>query len=692
MIALIRRIFTRSYPKSYERQRAYLILAAVLLQVLFVSLQIFLVPRLTDPVSGDFVPIVTYAANHPEVYALYLVPFYILSIIGLVAVFGGRYRAGGVAAVAMWFIFTLWLDTLLFDGIFNSVSIAKAMSWLMLFGFIFGARGAAVGTIVTLGAILIGAASAETFSEVSILFLVFTAVGILLYAFNRLIDIQRDAGEDVAQSRQDRVVTLTERLTKNDIRIIENQGWQEFLLPWLSQFLQYYPVYYHAQVFLVDRLGGQVRLIASTGEAGRTMLANGHQLGIGSFSTVGQAAQLGEVVVSAVGNATTTHRENPLLIDTRTEIAFPIISDNEVIGIFDVQSRESHTLRPEEESAFQIYCVNLALLISQTQEINLRSDRIIRMELELRDAVRELQMEKSRNQRAALEGWANYVDNDYFITSFDMNYITGGRGYETIPSDRWTATLAQAAQNNQTIRRENMIAVPLMVAGEVVGAMEFTVGDDDMSDETARLVENVSTAFGQAAQILQQLDESRRLARREALVNSVSQDIQLYDNVSTAMHDVVHKIQETLQAGRVSLRLGSPELLGSAGASRHLSDIGQRSQLSSSTSLRDLAALPASDDGGSSKRSSDELNTTRIPRVTGMLRQQTDNTDGDGATDHNGSAAQDGNTGRSREPYLNGHGAGSAASNRNGTSATASHDEWPPYDSDNDSDHSEESW
>ncbi|MBE0690417.1 MAG: HAMP domain-containing protein, partial [Anaerolineae bacterium] len=54
--------------------------------------------------------------------------------------------------------------------------------------------------------------------------------------------------------------------------------------------LERFPNLYHAQIFLIDPEGKNAILQASTGEAGKQLLARGHRLAVGSVSIVGQAA------------------------------------------------------------------------------------------------------------------------------------------------------------------------------------------------------------------------------------------------------------------------------------------------------------------------------------------------------------------------------------------------------------------
>ena len=95
---------------------------------------------------------------------------------------------------------------------------------------------------------------------------------------------------------------------------------------------------YYAAAFLVDDDNEFAVLVEATGKAGQMLKERGHRLEISGPSMVGTAiATRRPRIVQDVDNETMRFA-NPLLTETKSEVALPLIVGDQVIGALDVQS------------------------------------------------------------------------------------------------------------------------------------------------------------------------------------------------------------------------------------------------------------------------------------------------------------------------------------------------------------------
>ena len=96
---------------------------------------------------------------------------------------------------------------------------------------------------------------------------------------------------------------------------------------------------YHSHIYLLDEAGENLVLASGAGEPGRQMVAEGRSIPLDrEQSLVARAAREQKGVTVNDVTQTPDFLPNPLLPDTRSELAVPMVVGGKVIGVFDVQS------------------------------------------------------------------------------------------------------------------------------------------------------------------------------------------------------------------------------------------------------------------------------------------------------------------------------------------------------------------
>jgi len=96
---------------------------------------------------------------------------------------------------------------------------------------------------------------------------------------------------------------------------------------------------YHAHIYLLNESGDTLNLAAGADEAGRKMVAEGWRIPLAQEqSLVARAARSGKTVTVDNVRLAADWLPNPLLPDTYAEMAVPIMLEDKVVGVLDVQS------------------------------------------------------------------------------------------------------------------------------------------------------------------------------------------------------------------------------------------------------------------------------------------------------------------------------------------------------------------
>lgn len=140
------------------------------------------------------------------------------------------------------------------------------------------------------------------------------------------------------------------------------------LLPQVVELIREQFGYDHVQVFLMDEYDDYAELRASTGEAGRRLLAIKHKLRKGSESVIGRVTASGEPVIALdTADAAVVHQPNPYLPLTRSEMALPLIVKNQVVGALDVQSNQPNAFSEDDIRALNTLAAQISIAIDNAR-------------------------------------------------------------------------------------------------------------------------------------------------------------------------------------------------------------------------------------------------------------------------------------------------------------------------------------
>ncbi|NJN97692.1 MAG: GAF domain-containing protein [Anaerolineales bacterium] len=119
---------------------------------------------------------------------------------------------------------------------------------------------------------------------------------------------------------------------------------------------------------MIDKAGEFAVLRAGRSEPGRIMIENHHKLAVGGNSMIGACTALNEARISLDVDSEKVWYPNPVLPDTRSEMALPLAIGDRVIGAVTVQSTEGAAFSDEDVSSLQAMANQLAIAIDNAYQ------------------------------------------------------------------------------------------------------------------------------------------------------------------------------------------------------------------------------------------------------------------------------------------------------------------------------------
>jgi putative methionine-R-sulfoxide reductase with GAF domain len=189
-------------------------------------------------------------------------------------------------------------------------------------------------------------------------------IGTLAETFNMMTDklAQTLTGLEKRVAERTRGIELSADISRRLSIILDPTQ----LVSEVVELLQFAFNYYYTQIYLFDEERANLVMAGGTGEAGKTMLERGHKLARGQ-GLVGRACETNAVVLVLDTNKDPQWLPNPLLPDTKSEIAVPIILGDQILGALDVQQNEIGSLGQQDADLLSAVANQVAIALQNAR-------------------------------------------------------------------------------------------------------------------------------------------------------------------------------------------------------------------------------------------------------------------------------------------------------------------------------------
>ncbi len=304
--------------------------------------------------------------------------------------------------------------------------------------------------------------------------------------------------------------------------------------------------FYHAGIFLLDESGEFATLKAANSLGGSRMLARGHRLPLDSNSIVGYAASHAQPRIALDVGADAVYFNNPDLPETRSEMALPLQTGGQVIGVLDVQSRETNAFGPEDISILATLADQIAIAIENA-----------RLHDESQQALAE---SRTTFERYIRQQWSSFAEQ-----ARHTGFVYDGK--QVLPLDK-KVKRDQIPAGTRTEKTSNGIAasslsLPIKLRGQTIGFLDVRSkrGDREWTQGEITLLEAAAERAGLALENARLVESAQRRAARERSIGEISAKIGAVSDIDSILQTAVEELGRKLSsAAEVTLEIDSEQI------------------------------------------------------------------------------------------------------------------------------------
>lgn len=309
--------------------------------------------------------------------------------------------------------------------------------------------------------------------------------------------------------------------------------------------------YYHVHIYLLDDQREKLVVAAGTGEAGVAMQAKGHSILLNApTSIVARAARTGEVIRVDNVRVVDDWLSNPLLPDTASEMAVPILWEGQVVGILDVQEDKVAGLDENDANLLRSLANQVATALQ-----NARNFAQVKTALVEAQAIQERYLDQAWQKTKFSSRLEPYLYTQAGVSP--LNETKRQLLYETQQQ-----TLAQespaiiSGQDNEF--NQHALIAPINLRGKTIGALQLRAGGEvsPWGEEDLAMIETIIDQVAQTAESLRLFDETRERAGREQTIREITDKLRIAPNLDKLLETATRELGQHLGAEHTVLRLG----------------------------------------------------------------------------------------------------------------------------------------
>jgi GAF domain-containing protein len=280
--------------------------------------------------------------------------------------------------------------------------------------------------------------------------------------------------------------------------------------------------YYHAGIFLMNENRDEVILVAASSEGGKRMIEKGHSLKVGAEGIVGYVAAQKKPRIALDTGADPVFFNNPLLPLTRSEAAIPMIVQERVIGVLDIQSTQPSAFTPDDLDVLETLASQAAIAIEKTRLLE-----------EAQTALYQIETLTAASTRATWQQRAQQGELAYTYTPLG---VRSGRKLEN---------------------EENLLQIPVTLRGQKIGLISIARKDNTPWSQFDRdMVQEVAYQTGLALENMRLIEEANQRSQQEQTVSELALRFSQVMDVDTLLQTAARELGQLPDVLEASVYIG----------------------------------------------------------------------------------------------------------------------------------------
>lgn len=351
--------------------------------------------------------------------------------------------------------------------------------------------------------------------------------------------------------------------------------------------------YYYVAGFLLDETRRYAVLQTATGEAGQVLMKHNQRLEVDGSTLIGSAIASARPRIALRDEIEAMRRANPLLPNTRSEIALPLRVGERAIGALDVHSTQPNAFDEamadvlqsmadqiavvlgnvrlyteiHQRSGQQAGLARIAALVSSTLSLDELLNRLMVEARELLGAEAAIVLLKDETRQALIGRYMAKdtppsVASEWYVPlstpGFEQSLFARGGSYYSNQAMQDPNIIRAYLPYIQELNVQNFCGVALRVREQSLGELYVANRPNGFGQEELALLKTIAAYAANAIQNARLFEEAQQLAAREQILSSLTSRIRESLDMETMLKTAAQQVRQALGVPEVLIRLVAP--------------------------------------------------------------------------------------------------------------------------------------